>query len=189
MSKSEGNFYTVRELLEKGFEGDVIRLYLISTHYRTESDFKLEGLEKAEKELEKVRTTIQKIQKNPGEDDLDSDEIEEKFEDEMDDDLNTARAKQELMGYIGDVNSSIENGAQPSEEVADTIEELFGILGVDVNPEVSKTESGLADTLLELRDEARKDEDWETADLIRDRLKELGFQIEDNEDGSQWLKG
>jgi cysteinyl-tRNA synthetase len=189
MSKSEGNFYTVRELLEKGFSGDVIRLYLISTHYRTESDFSIEGLEKAEKELSRVRTTVQKIRKNPGDDDLDVDSIEEEFKEEMDDDLNTARAKQALMKYVREVNSEIENGAQPSEEVADTIEELFGILGVSVDPDVSEEEASLADTLLELRDEAREEEDWETSDFIRDRLQDLGFQIEDSEEGSVWFKG
>jgi cysteinyl-tRNA synthetase len=189
MSKSEGNFYTVRELLEKGFSGDVIRLYLISTHYRTESDFSIEGLEKAEKELSRVRTTVQKIRKNSGKDDLDAESIEEEFEEEMDDDLNTARAKQALMKYIREVNSEIENGAHPSEKVADTIEELFGILGVSVDPDVSEEEASLADTLLELRDEAREEEDWETSDFIRDRLQDLGFQIEDSEEGSVWFKG
>lgn len=189
MSKSEGNFYTIRELLEKGFSGDVIRLYLISTHYRTESDFSIDGLEKAEKELERVRTTVQKIRKNPGSDELDVENIEDEFEDEMDDDLNTARAKQALMKYVREVNSEIESGKHPSENVADTIEELFGILGVSVDPDVSEHEASLADTLLELRDEARKKEDWETSDFIRDRLQDLGFQIEDSEEGSVWFKG
>ncbi len=189
MSKSEGNFYTVRELLEKGFSGDVIRLYLISTHYRTESDFSIEGLEKAEKELEKVRTTVQKIRRNPGDADIDTETVRESFEEEMDDDLNTARAKQALMKFVKQVNSSIEKGEKPGEEVAETLEELFGILGVDVNPEISEEESSLADKLIELRDEAREEEDYETSDLIRDRLQELGFEIEDSEDGSEWFKG
>ncbi|MFQ3308096.1 MAG: cysteinyl-tRNA synthetase [Candidatus Nanohaloarchaea archaeon] len=187
MSKSEGNFYTVRELLEKGFSGDIIRLYLISTHYRTESDFSIEGLEKAEKELSRVRSVVQKIRKNPGDVDLDND-IESRFKEEMDDDLNTARAKQELMSYVSRVNSEIEKGAEPSEEIADTIEELFGILGVNIDPDVSEIEASLADTLLELRDDARENEDWDTSDLIRDRLQDLGFQIEDRDDSSTWLK-
>ncbi len=189
MSKSEGNFYTVRELLEKGFSGDVIRLYLISTHYRTESDFSIEGLEKAEKELEKVRTTVQKMRRNPGDADIDTETVRESFEEEMDDDLNTARAKQALMKFVKEVNSSIEKEEKPGEEVAETLEELFGILGVDVNPEVLEEEASLADTLIELRDEAREEEDYETSDLIRDRLQGLGFQIEDSDDGSEWFKG
>ncbi len=189
MSKSEGNFYTVRELLEKGFSGDVIRLYLISTHYRTESDFSIEGLEKAEKELERVRTTVQKIRRNPGDAEIGTKAVREEFEEEMDDDLNTARAKQALMKFVKEVNSSIENGENPGEEVAETIEELFGILGVDADPEVSDEEASLADTLVELRDEAREEEDYETSDLIRDRLQELGFQLEDSENGSEWFKG
>lgn len=189
MSKSEGNFYTVRELLDKGFSGDVIRLYLISTHYRTESDFSIDGLEKAEKELERVRTTVQKIHRNPGEEDLDVESIEEEFEERMDDDLNTARAKQALMSYVNEVNSAIEDGQHPSEEVSDKLEELFGILGVNVVPDISKEEASLADTLLELRDDAREEENWKTSDFIRDQLQDLGFRVEDSEEGSIWFKG
>ncbi|MFB6266008.1 MAG: class I tRNA ligase family protein, partial [Candidatus Nanohaloarchaea archaeon] len=65
MSKSEGNFYTVRELLEQ-HGGNAIRLYLISSHYRSEMDFSMEGLERAEKELQKVRKTVQRIEKIEG---------------------------------------------------------------------------------------------------------------------------
>ena len=107
----------------------------------------------------------------------------------MDDDLNTARAKQSLMKFVKEVNSSIEGGERPGEEVAETIEELFGILGVDVDPEISEEEATLADTLIELRDEAREEQDYETSDLIRDRLQDLGFQVEDSDDGSEWFKG
>jgi cysteinyl-tRNA synthetase len=188
MSKSKGNFYTVRELLDDGFSGDAIRLYLVSSHYRTETDFSIEGLEKAEKEVRKARKVVQRIRKNPGDEMLDIVALEEDFEDHMDDDLNTAKAKQELMEFVSRAGSELESDARLDEEVAEKIEEFFGILGVTLDPEVSETESGMADLLLELREDARDEAEYETADLIRERLQELGFEVEDTEDGPLWMK-
>jgi cysteinyl-tRNA synthetase len=188
MSKSKGNFYTVRELLDEGFSGDAIRLYLVSSHYRTETDFSLEGLEKAEKEVRKARKVVQRIRKDPGGQMLDIVALEEDFEDHMDDDLNTAKAKQELMEFVSCAGSELESGGRLDEEVAEKIEEFFGILGVTLDPEVSETESGIADLLLELREDARDETEYGTADMIRERLQELGFDVEDTEDGPVWMK-
>ncbi|QKQ98145.1 cysteine--tRNA ligase [Candidatus Nanohaloarchaea archaeon] len=191
MSKSEGNFYTVRELLEKDFSGDAIRLYLISTHYRSETNFSIKGLEKAEKELQRVRRTVKKIRdssisaESPVNYDTSTDEIEKEFRERMDDDLNTPRAKQYLLEVVNHLNS-IEGDVKP--KYADTLEKLFQVLGVDIRPQASEEESELADLLMELRDEAREEEDWETSDMIRDRLEDLGFEVEDTEEGSKWLK-
>ncbi|MFB6099974.1 MAG: cysteine--tRNA ligase [Candidatus Nanohalobium sp.] len=187
MSKSEGNFYTVRELLDD-FSGDVIRLYLVSSHYRTETDFSREGLEKAEKELEKARRVVQRIRKNPGEEIMDIESLEKSFKEHMDDDLNTAKAKQDLMEFVSRANSELESGVRLDVEVAETLEELFSVLGVDLEPEVSEEESEMADLLLEMREDAREEADYETADLIRERLGELGFRVEDTEEGAVWLK-
>lgn len=188
MSKSEGNFYTVRELLEEGFSGNAIRLYLISSHYRTETDFSREGLKKAEKEVRKARHVVQKIRDNPGEEFLDLEALEENFTEFMDDDLNTAKAKQELMKYVNRANSELKQGRFLDEEVAEKIEELFMVLGVRLDPEVTEEEAGMADLLVELRSEAREEADYETADMIRDRLQGLGFEIEDTDGESHWLK-
>ncbi len=192
MSKSEGNFYTVRDLLEEGYSGDAIRMYIISSHYRSETDFSKEGLEKAEKELQRVRRLIKKIREDVesaevGVDNQYSpDRMEENFEKRMDDDLNTARAKQYLMESVNFLNCL--SGEELSEEYADKLEELFQILGIDVRPEASEGESQMADMLLDLREKFREQEDYETSDYIRDQLQELGFDIEDTDEGSIWIK-
>jgi cysteinyl-tRNA synthetase len=188
MSKSKDNFYTVRELLSDGFSGDAIRLYLVSSHYRTETDFSLEGLEKAEKEVRKARKIVQRIRKDPGDEMLDVVALEKNFEEYMDDDLNTANAKQELMEFVSRAISELESGAKLEEEVAEKIEEFFGILGVTLDTEVSEPESKMADLLLELREDARDEAEYETADMIRERLQELGFEVEDTEEGSLWTR-
>lgn len=188
MSKSEGNFYTVRELLDDGFSGDAIRLYLVSSHYRTETNFSVEGLEKAEKEVRKARKVLQRIRNSPGEEILDVSALEESFESCMDDDLNTAKAKQVLMEFVSRAASELEAGSELDREVADRLEEFFGILGVRLDPGVSDEEKEMADLMLDLREEARNDADYEKADMIRERLQEVGFEVEDTEDGPRWLK-
>ncbi|MFB6199501.1 MAG: cysteine--tRNA ligase, partial [Candidatus Nanohaloarchaea archaeon] len=202
MSKSKGNFYTVRELIEDGFSGDAIRLYLLSSHYRSETNFSREGLEKAEKELQRVRRTVQKIGYDeefegnhdfgrPGEDE--GGYVQE-FEEIMDDDLNTAKAKQFLMEVVSEANKALKENPEEEKESLEAVGygnflvEAFNVLGVDVRPDVSREEEGMADLLMELRDNAREEEDWGTSDFIRDRLQSLGFEVEDTEEGSIWLK-
>ena len=196
MSKSEDNFYTVRELIKEGFSGDAIRLYLISSHYRSETDFSMEGLKKAEKELKRIRRTVKKIgfmddpegKHSFGEQGSYEGLIGE-FEEAMDDDLNTAKAKQVLMKAVNEANTILEKSDQPAVDYGNTLIELFDVLGVDVRPEASESESALAEILMDLREEARDKEDWETSDMIRDRLEEIGFEIEDTDEGSNWMKG
>jgi len=188
MSKSEGNFYTVRELIEKGFSGNVIRLYLVSSHYRTETDFSIEGLEKAEKELKRIRRAVKRVRQEGVENGKQFQELEEKFEEEMDDDLNTARAVQVLMGAVNKVNKALDKDKDIHSSTGELLEELFEVLGVDVNPETTEEEEEMADLLISLREDAREREDYETSDYIRDRLQELGFEIEDGEEGAFWIK-
>ena len=194
MSKSEGNFYTVRELIEKEFSGDAVRLYLISSHYRSETDFSIEGLKKAEKELMKVKRVVAKAKADLSDESSQDmkeirEETEAEFEEIMDDDLGTARAKQLLIGFSSEISNAVESGGKISQKDVDVLTELFGVLGVDLSSDVSEAESQMADLLLELREEERKEENWETSDYIRDRLQEIGFEIEDSDNGAEWIKG
>ncbi|MDY6768777.1 MAG: cysteine--tRNA ligase [Candidatus Nanohaloarchaea archaeon] len=189
MAKSEGNFYTVRELLDD-YDGDAIRLYLLSSHYRSPMDFSIDGLEQAAKELSRVRRTVQRIDRLNGDEpaQLDVDTVQEEFREEMDDDLNTARAKQALMEFVGDVNAALEDGKNVPGEAREVLIELFNVLGVDVEPDVSAAEQAMADLLLGLREQHREQEEFETADRIRAVLDDAGFAVEDTGDGAIWLK-
>ena len=181
MSKSEGNFYTVRELLDEGFSGDAIRLYINSAHYRTETDFSKECLEKAEKELKKLRKAY-KLSDGEGLE-KEAENTRENFEEYMDDDLNTAKAKQALLSLAGEVNSR----GEASDKVGDTLRELSMVLGIGVRTDVNSREASMADLLSDLRDNAREREDYEASDFIRDELERLGFEVEDSEEGSRWF--
>lgn len=192
MSKSKGNFYTVRDLLDEGFSGNVIRLYIISAHYRSETDFSMEGLEKAEKELQRVKRTVRRIEKfgadGEGDLEIETEELYNRFEEFMDDDLNTAKAKQALMEYVNQVNAVLDEEENPRVDEAEAaLVELFGVLGVYLG-EDNQTEAELVEAMLELREEAREREDYETSDYVRDRLEALGFDIEDTDKGSIWIE-
>lgn len=180
MSKSEGNFYTVRELLDEGFSGDAIRLYINSSHYRSETDFSKEGLEKAEKELKKLRKAYRLSSGEGLEKEVE--QLRDDFEEYMDDDLNTAKAKQALVEFAGKVNSR----GEASEKAGEVLRELSNVLGIRVEASASEREGSMADLLLDVRDEARENENYELSDFIRDELQRLGFEIEDTGEGSKW---
>ena len=189
MSKSEGNFYTVKDLLEDGYSGDAIRLYLISSHYRSETDFSKQGLEKAEKELRRARKARNWSEKIEG-DALAgrAEKVEKKFENYMDDDLNTAKAKQLLMEFVSDILSALESGKGVSADARETLKDLFDILGIDLIADGTVKETDLAELLVESRERFREEGDYEQADKIRDRLDELGFEVEDTKDGPRWYR-
>ncbi len=180
MSKSKGNFYTVRELLQEGFSGDSIRLYINSAHYRSETDFSKNGIEKAEKELKKLRKAY-KLSDGEGLE-TEAEALEKEFLEFMDDDLNTPKAKQALLKFAGKVNSR----GEASEQAGMTLRKLSKVLGVDIKTPVSAREASMADMLLDVRDNAREEGDYKLSDFIRDQLEELGFEVEDSDEKSKW---
>jgi len=194
MSKSKENFYTVRDLLKgdvednrvptDGFSGDAIRLYLVSSHYRSETDFSLDGLMKAQKELRRIRKNVQRIRLADGEEQIF--DLRSRFEGAMDNDLNTAEAKQTLMEAVRRVNRVIEEGRSPAGSAADEIVELFSVLGVDAEPD-PRSDREMAELLLELRSEYRNKERYEEADRIRDVLESSGYEIEDVDSDTRLL--
>ncbi|MFB6209864.1 MAG: cysteine--tRNA ligase [Candidatus Nanohaloarchaea archaeon] len=187
MSKSTGNFVTVRDMLDE-FSGDVIRLYLMSFHYRTEANFSREGLEKAEKELKKVRRFLKRMDREASDGGKQFEGLEQNFDEKMEDDLNTAKAKQVLMEAINRSNKALDRGEEVDPSVAEKIVELFQILGVEVRSDTSVQEQEMADLMLELREKFREQQHYDTADMIRDRLEEIGFEVEDTDEGAFWVR-
>jgi cysteinyl-tRNA synthetase len=210
MSKSVGNFYTARELLE-GFNPEEIRYYLISKHYRSPIDFSLEELDKAKVSLHRLVNTgkqlIEIIEKGEVTESNFTDEnftdflkeSRQSFEIAMDDDFNSARAIGVLHELSRGINSFINDpGFRLNHEsrllVYDAyllLHKLAGIMGLNLKP-VSKQEGDverlnrLIDLILEIREIVRKDRNWELADRIRDNLQEIGLIIKDTPHGVVW---
>jgi len=206
MSKSLGNFFLVREVIQK-FPGDVIRFYLLGTHYRSPLDFDDEKLVMASKGLDRLKNSIRLAKEVldkvlPEEEPIIEDELikacrkaRNDFEEAMDDDFNSAQAYAALFELAKEINTYLSKAVRQTyalTEATNTLLELAGVLGFDLEAqEEDKTEESgklaqVMDLVLEIRQNARKNKDWGTADLIRDRMKEIGIVIEDTPDGVRW---
>ncbi|MCJ7450490.1 MAG: cysteine--tRNA ligase [Candidatus Nanohaloarchaeota archaeon QJJ-9] len=193
MSKSEGNFVTVRDVLEE-YVGEVLRMFYSSSHYRSQVDYSEEAIKNAESRLEKLYNTLWNLENAEGgdEDSLEDEirEVRQQFEEAMDDDLDSPRALDALMRFAKKANKSLDNRKELLEEVKETIQELGRVLGLSL--ELKEQEGNLSDELLDLlvslRDKLREEGEYEEADRIRDSLKEEGIQLEDTDDGTVWKR-
>lgn len=200
MSKSLGNFKTVREIAEVyGYE--VIRYFLISSHYRSPINYSLEIIEQCKSALERLYTCRESLDfavKNASVDKADNDELlinmlderKNQFITAMDDDLNTADGLAAIFDLTKDINTKIlDKGVSKAvcEHAASLFDELCGVLGILYNRKENSVDSEI-EALIEKRQEARKNKDWATADKIRDDLKAKGIILKDTPQGVTWTK-
>lgn len=199
MSKSLGNFKTVREIAEVyGYE--VIRYFLISSHYRSPINFSLEILEQCKSALERLYTCRDSLDfaiKNASDEIADDSELIERiiarkaqFIEAMDDDLNTADGIAAIFDLVSDINTQIIN-KDVSKNVCNTaanmFDELCGVLGIVYNRKSNDIDNEIEE-LIEKRQQARANKDWATADAIRDELKAKGIILKDTPQGVTWVK-
>ncbi len=191
MSKSLGNFYTLRDLLEKGYTGREIRYLLLSTHYRTQLNFTFEGLDGARQTLRRIDDFVERMQKietiNGHFTDVKSlvEDLKNRFREEIFDDLNISAAISHLFDFIRKIHSENDQGNIGQKEaqiVLATMKELDQILGVVEKKEVPIPKEVLK--LFEDRENARKRKDWALSDRLRQEIETLGFVIEDSRSGS-----
>ena len=199
MSKSLGNFKTVREIADVyGYE--VIRYFLISSHYRSPINYSLEIIEQCKSALERLYTCRESLDfaiKNAKEDIADDEELlktiasrKEQFINAMDDDLNTADGLAAIFELVKDINTKIldkDVSKKVCEEAARIFDELCGVLGILYNRKSNDLDSEI-EALIEQRQTARKNKDWATADKIRDDLKAKGIILKDTPNGVTWSK-
>ena len=194
MSKSLGNFFTVRDVAEKyGYEP--IRYLMISSHYRGPINYSVDIVEQSKNALERLyncRDNIDFALKNADDGERKADFCEKRREEfiaAMEDDLNTADAIAALFGLVRDINTAIDAGAsrETLEACAETFDELAYVLGLVYNRNTAALD-GEIEALIEKRTEARKNRDFKTADEIRDKLKSMGIILEDTKDGVKWTR-
>lgn len=195
MSKSLGNFFTVREIAEK-YPLQVIRFFMLSAHYRSPLNFSAELVEASKNGLERILTAVDRLKSINGTDgDVDksvADEIDafvKKYEDAMDDDLNTADAISvifELVKYAN-VNVTEESSKATVELVLNTIEKLCDILGIITEKKEEILDSDI-EALIEERQAARKAKNFARSDEIRDQLSSMGIILEDTREGVKWKR-
>lgn len=213
MSKSLGNFFLLREILEK-FSGNVVRLFILSTHYRKPINFSFENMEDTKKALQNIVKSMNKFEdivekyKNEKTAEITNldfsqkiDELDKKFEDAMDEDMNTPQALATIFDQIRETNKFISVNKDELSKIYSEIEKSYeslkrkigNVFGIEIEMENSaKEEDGenmeltkkLIELLIKLRSEARSEKNFKLSDEIRDELKVLGVEIKDNRDGT-----
>lgn len=214
MSKSLGNFFTIREILDK-YDAEVIRLFILSSHYRSPIEFSNEQLHDAESSLERYYSTMARIDdflshvsettKRIQATELESvlEKFKDRFEEAMDDDFNTAMAIGHIFELVREVNKFLDS--KPSGEAAKTLirrsKDTFETIGDVLNlfnrtpaqwnidllksKKISLTESEI-ESKIEERRIARQNKDWAMADAIRKELEDKGIILEDKRDVTGW---
>ncbi len=215
MSKSLGNFFTIREILDK-FDPEVVRFFLLSTHYRSPIEFSDESLREAESSLDRYYSTVIRIEdvlKELSERPKQSTEEEsleetlnlfmDRFKEAMDDDFNSALALGHIFELIREVNRYLDSrpsGLKAKELLSRTRELLRragGVLNIfirgpeewnDALMQTKRTPYSKEEILAKIRQrqEARQKKDWSTADAVRKELEEKGIILEDKKDGTTW---
>ncbi len=198
MSKSLGNFYTLRDLLEMGYQPETIRYLLASVPHRKKLNFTFEGLKAAGKSIERLRDfelRLASSKLSPGRNEELSERSEDairQFEESMDDDLNTAEALAAVFEYVRAMNTALDDNLYLEEnrwESARVLEVFDGVFDV-----LKPTQSGGAasdaevEAAIDERNQAKKARDFKRADAIRATLLEKGIVLEDTKDGVRWKR-
>jgi len=196
MSKSKGNFYTMKDMLQKNVDPVVLRFLLLSTHYRKMLNFTFEALDQANASLQRIKDFLYELKNHPfkeGESKAVSkiiDRTRKNFAEGLSDDLNISVALRVLFDMIREVNSLIAKNkvfSQDAEKLTNLIHSIDSILGV-LPEEKEEFLPAEITKKIEEREKARKDKDFESADRIRDELLDLGIILEDTKDRVRWKR-
>jgi len=196
MSKRFGNFYTLRDLLAKGYDPIAIRYLLMSTHYRQQFNFTFEGLEAAKSAVERLRNFVRRLHEAEGTTATGkvatlTAKLEACFGGSMDDDLNIGIALSSLFDFVREMNALLDANLVSKAEAAEVgglmmrLDEVLGVIG---KVEVEEALPSEIDALVQKREAARKAKNWKEADAIRAQLKAMGIVLEDTAQGVRWHK-
>ncbi len=185
MSKSIGNLVTIKQALEQ-FGPDALRLFVITSHYRSPASYSEEALEAARAGAERLRNAAF-VTGGEGTPEIEPDRHRERFIEAMDDDLNTPRALAVLFELARDINRAATAGQDISGGQA-LFRELCGVLGLMLQSPAREAQEAapFIDLLVTLRTELRAAKQWAIADQVRDGLTALGVEIKDGPEGTAW---
>lgn len=199
MSKSKGNFFTVREIAEE-FDLEVLRFFLLTTQYRSPINFSREVMEQTKNSSKRLynakykledaieKSSVEKISAEEEKLYKSFDRHVEKFENAMDDDLNTADAITAIFDLVKDINLNLDenNSKEMLEKTLELLKKLTRVLGIMEGEREEISED--IENLIKERNDARKNKDFAKSDEIRDKLKKMGIEIEDTRSGTTWKR-
>jgi len=196
MSKSLGNFFTIREILEK-YPAEVVRYFLVSSHYRSQVDYSEDNLEEAGRSLTRLYHALRGIVPAK-ESDVPETDHDREFTAAMDDDFNTAGAIAVLHAVANEINQFRRLGEEmPAKQAAAVLVRLGSVLGIlQQDPEMffqsdtgSELTAGDIEAMIQARADARKAKNFAEADRIRDELADKGIILDDSREGTTWRRG
>ena len=200
MSKSLGNFFTVREIGEK-YDLQVLRFFMLNAHYRSPLNFSADLMESSKNALERILTAVENLkyvaehaslQEMTEEEVLKLEEtkkFEENFDDSMDDDFNTADAIAAVFDLVKFANTNVAEGSSKAfaDALREKIQSLCDILGIITEKKAELLDADI-EQLIEERQAARKAKNFARADEIRNELLEKGIVLEDTREGVKWKR-
>ncbi len=193
MSKSDGILVTVDSFLEQ-YEGNVLRMMILNSSYRSPLTFNKETVEHAKNALKRLRSTLRPALPK---EDWKNEKLQEKtnqvkalFQEAMEDDFNTASALGHIFDFVKEINQARDQGADEEslQEAQNILKELTGVFGLELElPEAQGGEaSQYIDLLVEIREKLRDNKLWDLSDVIRDKLDSLDVVLEDTSQGTTW---
>lgn len=197
MAKSYGNFYTLRDLLKKGYDPIAIRYLLMSTHYRQQFNFTFEGLESAKGAIDRLRNFVRRLHDVDGGKESKGkvatliSKLEACFGGSLDNDLDIGTALASLFDFVRDVNNLLDTSMiskDEASEVGGLMMQLDDVLGIIGSVQIEEALPIEIDALVQKRESARKTKNWKEADEIRTQLKAMGIILEDTAQGVRWHK-
>jgi cysteinyl-tRNA synthetase len=196
MSKRLGNYYTLRDLLAKGYDPIAIRYLLMSTHYRQQFNFTFEGLEAAKGAVDRLKNFVRRLHDTDGKGSDGNvatfiEKAEICFGGSMDDDLNIGIALASLFDFVREINNLLDVNKVSKAEATDVgglMMKFDSVLGIVGKVEVEEALAPDIDVLVQKREVARKAKNWKEADAIRAQLKTMGIVLEDTAQGIRWHK-
>ena len=202
MSKSLGNFYTLKDLLDKGYSPRSIRYLLISSHYRKQLNFTLNGLKQTDQALQRIdnfifrlneiKTNIQK--NNDSNITIICEKFLSNFATSVDNDLNISKGFGTLFDFIHNINSLIDSNNVSLDDkdiIIQTLEKIDSVIGIiffNKKANLDDNDESRINELIKERDNAKKNKDYAKSDEIRDLLKNEGIILEDSKEGTRWKK-
>src|SRR4030042_2032363 len=187
MSKSTGNLVGVGEILKR-FSPDAVRLFILSSHYRSPLTYSEEAVEASEKGAERLRWALtHQASAGKGVTTLNAELFEQRFVEAMDDDFNTAQAIAVLFELTREINRSAEEGVDII-EAQHILLKLAGVLGFTLREKTQSTPDtdAFIGLLASVRDDLRRNQQWQLAERLRKGLVDLGVTLEDTHQGTRW---
>ena len=187
MSKSAGNLVSVKHVQDR-FSSDAIRLFILSSHYRSPLTYSEEALEASERGAERLRSAVtRRADADEAAAMLNVEPLEGGFIEAMDDDFNTAQAIAVLFELAKEINRGVERGANIT-EAQHTLLKLAGVLGLTLSEKTQLTPDAeeFINLLVSTREDLRQNQQWQLADKIRKGLDGLGVALEDTPEGTRW---